>query len=112
MVYLLNRLPTKALDTRTPYEAWFCNIPHFDYLRVFGCITHVKMEKPYIKKLDDISQKMMYFGVEDGTKAYRLYDPRHKKIHVSRDVVFKEEKKWDCYRVQKASYQRQCISYL
>ena len=41
---------------------------------------------------------MVYFGVEDGTKAHRLYDPQHEKIqkiHASRDVAFEEEKKWD-----------------
>ena len=36
---------------------------------------------------------MVYFGVEDETKAHRLYDPQHEKIYVSRDVVFEEEKK-------------------
>ena len=69
------------------------NTPHFEYLRVFDCTTHVKTAKPYIKKLDDRSQKMVYFGVEDGTKAHKLYDLQHKKIHVSRDVVFEEERK-------------------
>ena len=38
---------------------------------------------------------MVYFGIEDETKTHRLYDPQHKKFCVSRDVVFKEEKKWD-----------------
>ena len=38
---------------------------------------------------------MVYFGVEDGTKAHMLHDPQHEKIHVSRDVVFEEEKKWN-----------------
>ena len=93
--YLLNRLPTKALDTRSPYEAWFGKTPHFEHLRVFNCTTHVKTTKPYIKKLDDRSQKMVCFGVEDGTKAHRLYDPQHEKIYVSRDIIFEEEKKWD-----------------
>ena len=34
---------------------------------------------------------MVYFGIEDGSKVHKLYD----KIHICRDVVFKEEKKWD-----------------
>ena len=75
------------------YEAWSDETPHFEYLRVFGCITHVKTAKPYIKKLDDRNQKMVYFGAKDGTKAHRLYDSQHEKICVSRDVVFEEEKK-------------------
>ena len=38
---------------------------------------------------------MVYFGIKDGTKTHRLYDPQHEKIHINRDVVFEEEKKWD-----------------
>ena len=74
-------------------------IPHFKHLRVFRCTTYVKNTKPHIKKLDYQSQKMAYFGIEDSTKAHRRYDPQHEKIHVSRDVIFKEQKKWDRCRV-------------
>nr|GFC23988.1 zinc finger, CCHC-type [Tanacetum cinerariifolium] len=34
-------------------------------------------------------------GVEEGSKACRLYDPIAKKKHVSRDVRFMETKPWD-----------------
>ena len=37
----------------------------------------------------------MYFGVEEGSKAHRLYDPNTNKIIVSRDVVFEEAKMWN-----------------
>lgn len=37
----------------------------------------------------------MYFGVEEGSKAHRLYDPDTNKIIVSRDVVFEEAKMWN-----------------
>ena len=52
-ILFLNRLPTKALETRTPYEAWFENTPHFEYLRVYDCTVHVKTAKQYMKKFDD-----------------------------------------------------------
>ena len=42
---------------------------------------------------------MVYFGVEDGTKVQRLYDPQHEKIYTSRDVIFEEEKKLDWYNI-------------
>jgi hypothetical protein len=38
---------------------------------------------------------MVYFGVEDECKAHRLYDPKTKKIIVSRDVIFEEVVAWD-----------------
>ena len=38
---------------------------------------------------------MVYLGVEDGSKAHRLYDPQQNKIHVSRDVKFEENREWN-----------------
>jgi hypothetical protein len=87
-VYLINRLPTKAMGSRTPYEAWNGKRPHLGHLRVFGCKGHVKTVKPYLKKLDDRSMPMIYFGIEEGSKAHRMYDPQTNRIVVSRDVVF------------------------
>ncbi|XP_020258698.1 sucrose transport protein SUT1-like [Asparagus officinalis] len=38
---------------------------------------------------------MVYIWVEEGSKALRLYDPQHGRIHVSRDVMFEEGKEWE-----------------
>ena len=94
-VYLLNRLPTKAMGYRTPYEAWNGKRPHLGHLRIFGCKGHVKTVKPHLKKLEDRSVPMVYFGIEEGSKAHRMYNPQTNKIVVSRDVVFEEIEKWD-----------------
>ncbi|KAG6539068.1 hypothetical protein ZIOFF_004221 [Zingiber officinale] len=75
-VYLLNRLPTKALGERTPFEAWMGRKPHLSHLRVFGCVAYVKNTTPHLKKLDDRSSPMVYLGVEEGCKAHRLFDPK------------------------------------
>jgi len=48
-----------------------------------------------LRKLDDRSRKLVHLGTEPGSKAYRLLDPVNRKIVVSRDVVFDEEKGWD-----------------
>jgi hypothetical protein len=91
-VHLLNRLPTKVLG---PYEAWTGRKPNLGHLKVFGCTAHAKVVTPHLKKLDDRSKKLVYFGVEEGSKAYRLYDPESNKIIVSRDTVFEEHLMWD-----------------
>ena len=89
-VFILNRSPTKALKGMTPYQAWYGRKPNVSYLRTFGCIGHVKTVKPGLGKLEDRSTKMVFLGYEDGTKAYRLYDPARGKVVVSRDVIFDE----------------------
>lgn len=93
-VYILNRLPTKAMGNRTPYEAWTGKKPHLAHLRVFGCTAHAKITTPHLKKLDDRSAPYVYLGVEEGSKAHRLFDPRCGRIHVSRDVIFEENAVW------------------
>ncbi|KAG6510243.1 hypothetical protein ZIOFF_028252 [Zingiber officinale] len=93
-VYLLNCLPTKALGECTPFEAWMGRKPHLAHLRIFGCVAYVKNTAPYLKKLDDGSSPMVYLGVEEGCKAHRLFDPRHDKLQVSRDVIFRENCEW------------------
>jgi hypothetical protein len=95
LVHLLNRLPTKPMGSRTPFEAWNGRKPHLGHLRVFGSKAHVRPAAPHLKKLDDRSVPMVYFGVEDGSKAHRLYDPQSKRIVVSRDVVFEEGEAWN-----------------
>ena len=60
-VYLLNRLPTKAMGDRTPYEAWNGRKPHLGHLRIFGCKDHVRPGVSHLKKLDDRSMPMVLF---------------------------------------------------
>jgi hypothetical protein len=62
VVYLLNRVPTKSLPGRTPYEAWHDIKPSAEHLLTFGCVVQVKTVKPHLKKLEDRSVKMVLLG--------------------------------------------------
>jgi hypothetical protein len=46
-VYIKNRCSTKALDSKTPQEAWSGRKPDVSHLTVFGCkaFAHVLDEK-------------------------------------------------------------------
>nr|GEZ62266.1 zinc finger, CCHC-type [Tanacetum cinerariifolium] len=94
-IYILNRVPTRALVDKTPYEVLYNRKPILENLRIFGCTAYAKITIPHLKKLDDRSILMIYLGVEEGSKACRLYDPIAKKKHVSRDVKFMETKPWE-----------------
>ncbi|BAF27802.2 Os11g0199800 [Oryza sativa Japonica Group] len=86
-VYILNRSPTKALDGRTPYEAWHGRKPGVSHLRVFGCLAFVKELGP-ISKLDDRSTPGVFIGYAEGSKAYRILDPETQRVRTAHDVVF------------------------
>lgn len=94
-IYVLNRLPTRALSEKTPYEVWTGMKPNLEHIRVFGCVCHMKVPSVQTTKLDDRSKLVVNLGKEPGTKAYRLLDPVSKKVFVSRDVVFQETKSWE-----------------
>lgn len=79
-VYVLNRLPTRALSGQTPYEAWMGYKPDIGHIRVFGCVVYMKVRGDNVKKLDDRSLMVVNLGKEPGTKAYRLLDPRTNKL--------------------------------
>ena len=99
-VFILNRCPTKALKGQTPFEAWHGRKPNVAFLRTFGCVGHVKITKPGLAKLEDRSTKAVFLGYEEGSKAYRLYDPVGGKVLVSRDVVFDEAAAWKWDQVE------------
>jgi hypothetical protein len=94
-VLVLNRSPTLAVKDLTPEEAWSCVKPSVEYFRVFGCIGHVHIPNVKRTKLDSRSSKCVLFGVSEKTKGYRMYNPITKKIVISRDVIFEENKVWD-----------------
>nr|GEX87099.1 ribonuclease H-like domain, reverse transcriptase, RNA-dependent DNA polymerase [Tanacetum cinerariifolium] len=94
-IYILNSVPTKALEDITPYEAIKRRKPNLVNLRVFGCIAYANVPSQHLTKLDDRSTRMVYLENEQGSKAYRLFDPTTHMLCVSRDVKFKENETWD-----------------
>lgn len=102
-VYILNRVSSKSVGGKTPYELWNGCTPAVHHLRTFGCVAHVKITTPHAKKLDDRSRPMIFVGYEPGSKAYRVYDPMARRVHVSRDIVFDEAAEWNWGDGQDAS---------
>jgi hypothetical protein len=92
-VHILNRSLTRAVDGKTPYKAWHGEALAVHYLRTFGCVTHVKITRPSLKKLDR-SIKTVFVGYEPGSKAYWCYDSISRRVVVSRDVIFDEAAAW------------------
>jgi hypothetical protein len=93
-VYLQNRLPTKSLTGRTPYEAWHGRKPAVNHLRVFGCRAFVK-QLDHVDKLTDRSRAGVFIGYAEGAKAYHILDTVARQVCMARDIVFDEVHGWD-----------------
>ena len=50
--YLKNRSPTKALQGKTPFEAWYGKKPNVEHLKVFGCKAYAHIPKDERHKFD------------------------------------------------------------
>lgn len=104
--YIINRVATRVLVLQTPYKAYKGRKPNLDHIRVFGCVSHAKIDTHRLMKLDDRSRALVYLGTEPGSKAYRLLDPVNRKVVVSRDVIFEEGKSWDWQNFRRMQLQK------
>ena len=43
--YLVNRIPSSAINFKTPEELWFGKPSNYDHLRIFRCIAYVHQSK-------------------------------------------------------------------
>ena len=91
-VFLLNRLPTRALQKRTSFEAWFGYKPNLQNLRTFGCLYFSYVPQVKRDKLDKKAEPGVFIGYSSSSKAYRIFQPQNGKILVSRDIKFMEDR--------------------
>lgn len=92
--FILNKCPTKGHQEITPEEAWTGRKTNVFQIRVFGSLCFKHVPEQMRRKLDDRSEKMIFLGYHL-TGAYKLYDPRNKKVMVSRGVIIDEVRGWN-----------------
>ncbi|KAE8686612.1 Methyl esterase 17 [Hibiscus syriacus] len=90
--YLVNRALLTAIELKTPMETWIGKPVDYSNLHVFGSIVYVMYNSQEISKLDPKSRKCKFLGYANGVKGYRLWDPTARKVIISRDVIFVEDK--------------------
>ena len=103
-VFLLNRLPTKALQKKTSFEAWFGYKSLLLNLKIFGCLCFCYVPQVKRDKLDKKTEAGIFVGYNSQSKTYRVYMPRADKIIVSRDVKFMEDDKWSWDAKKKSEF--------
>ncbi|KAE8662818.1 hypothetical protein F3Y22_tig00113124pilonHSYRG00138 [Hibiscus syriacus] len=90
--YLVNRAPSTAIELKTPMEMWTSKPVDYSNLHVFRSIVYVMYNCQEISKLDPKSMKCKFLGYADGVKGYRLWDLTARKVIISMDVIFVEDK--------------------
>jgi len=94
--YLINRLPSRVLQYRTPKEVLVQAHPHVQaYMselepRVFGCLAFVHVQQQQRTKLDPRAQKCVFIGYASRQKGYKCYSPITRKVFTTMDVTFFE----------------------
>ncbi|KAF5776249.1 putative RNA-directed DNA polymerase [Helianthus annuus] len=89
--YIINRLPSKVIGNKTPYEIVFRKKPDYDRLRVMGCLAYYRSIETNGDKFEFRGRPGVFLGYPQGTKGYKIFDVEHGKIAVSRDVTFVEK---------------------
>nr|GEZ61688.1 retrovirus-related Pol polyprotein from transposon TNT 1-94 [Tanacetum cinerariifolium] len=86
--HLVNRLPSTAIDGKTPFEKWYGKpVLDYDSLHVFGSAAYYHVKE---SKLDPRAKKALFMGITYGIKGYHLWCPETQNTIFSRDVTFNE----------------------
>ena len=90
-VFLMNRLPSKALNNQIPFEILHGRKPDLQFLRVFGCQCFASTLSHNRRKLDPRARRCVYLGHRSGVKGFLVYDLATHEVIVSRNVIFHEK---------------------
>nr|GEV90989.1 putative ribonuclease H-like domain-containing protein [Tanacetum cinerariifolium] len=89
--YVINRLPSKVIKNKTPFEIIWNKEPDYSLLKVFGCLVYFKNTNTKGDKFEDRGKPGVFLGYPPGTKGYKIFDLETRKIILSRNVNFHEE---------------------
>lgn len=88
--YLINRLPTQALNHKIPYEILYNDPVAFEDLRAFGCLTLASNPSQTHDKFDPRAVPYVMIGYPPNQKGYKLLNLTTMQMFVTRDVIFHE----------------------
>jgi ribosomal protein L12E/L44/L45/RPP1/RPP2 len=91
-VYIHNRTISVKSKNKTPEELFTGKKPHVKHLRVFGCDCYMHVPDGDRTKLDKKSKRGIFVGYDAVQRGYKVYDYELKKIIISRDVLFNEDR--------------------
>lgn len=89
---LINLSPTCA-NYRVKPKEWYTRIkPRVYFLKILAPLAYLHVPKEQRTELESKTIRCFFLGYNTESKLYKVFDPAHRKIRLSRDVVFDETK--------------------
>ncbi|KAI3766125.1 hypothetical protein L2E82_16175 [Cichorium intybus] len=88
--YIINRLPTKLLANKSPFELLFQTTPNYEMFRTYGCLVYPYLRDYSPHKLAPRSVPCIFIGYNTQYKGYRCLDPATNRIYTTRHAQFDE----------------------
>lgn len=93
--YLLNRIPTIQAKGSTSFEEWTGKKLKLDHIRTFGSTVFEHVPNIKRTKWQPKAIKKIIVGYDEDSSNYRLFDPITKKMTISANVIFHEDRHED-----------------
>lgn len=88
--YIINRIPSKLLDNKSPYELLYHASPNYSLLRTFGCRVFLYLRDYSQHKLAPRSSPCVFIGYDSHYKGYRCLDLASNRVYTTRHAIFDE----------------------
>jgi len=75
----------------TPKEAFSGKKPEVGHFQIFGCITYAHVPSKKRKSLEHMTERGIFVGYSETSKAFHIYIPSLRKTFLRSDVRFEEE---------------------
>jgi hypothetical protein len=89
--YTLNRLPTRRIEWKTPFQLWLGMKPDVKHMKPFGCTMYAHIESSMRNSLQPTSTKCKFLGYAPYQKGFILQPFESTNIIVRRDVQVDEK---------------------
>lgn len=87
-VYIINRLPTPTLNTKSPYELVYKQVPLFASFHVFGCKVYLCLHDYVKTKFQRKSLPCVFIGYSPSHKEFRCLEPSTSRVYITCNAQF------------------------
>jgi hypothetical protein len=88
--YLINRMPTRTIQSDTPIHRLLGTKPDYSILHIFGCACWPNLRPYNLRKLTFRTRQCVFLGYSSSHKGYKCFDRTTGQVYISRDVNFDE----------------------